>query len=267
METTSANIDGLGRQGVLAGHDLSGNAAGVRPNAGAVMAGSRNALGPTGMHEAKSTVHLSAPTACSSTMWSSRPLMKGARPPVLNLTSQSAGSCKLLRSTSCWAFLFIDLKACRACAGAEVCCKNWSRLEERVAPSPRGRTAVPAMSSPLSPRSVRRASPLAKNARSPLDWWSRERSSLPSWRTKVDAMLVQLHLSQNVASIGSLKDELCTPKPCQIRCIYIYIHCGELQKLIACRLVRSWWLGLSMEILKRLFQKGGTLQLPALPSC
>ena len=90
---------------------------------------------------------------------------------------------------------------------------------------------------------------------------------LPSWRTKVDAMLVQLHLSQNVASIGSLKDELCTPKPCQIRCIYIYIHCGELQKLIACRLVRSWWLGLSMEILKRLFQKGGTLQLPALPSC
>ena len=45
---------------------------------------------------------------------------------------------------------------------------------------------------------------------------------LTSRRINVDAILVQLHLSQNVASIGSLKDELCTPKPCQIRCIYIY---------------------------------------------
>ena len=32
----------------------------------------------------------------------------------------------------------------------------------------------------------------------------------------MDAILVQLHLSQNVASIGSLEDELCTPKPAKL---------------------------------------------------
>ena len=43
---------------------------------------------------------------------------------------------------------------------------------------------------------------------------------LGGWgRTKVNAILVQLHLNENVASIGSLKDELCTSKACQTRCM------------------------------------------------
>ena len=43
-------------------------------------------------------------------------------------------------------------------------------------------------------------------------------------KEEMDAILVQLHLSQNVASIGSLEDELCTPRACLTQCINTYIH-------------------------------------------
>ena len=42
-------------------------------------------------------------------------------------------------------------------------------------------------------------------------------------KEEMDAILVQLHLSQIVASIGPLEDELCTPRACLTQCINSYL--------------------------------------------
>ena len=71
---------------------------------------------------ARRTDHLSSPTACSSTMRSSNACTNGGSTtgawPRCPVALGVAGTCRLLRSSSWLAFLFIHFRAWRALAGA-----------------------------------------------------------------------------------------------------------------------------------------------------
>ena len=80
---------------------------------------------------AKRIDHLSSPTACNSTLRSSKACNSGGSTtgawPRCPVALGVVGTCRLLRSSSWSAFLFIHFKAWSARAGAWVCFRYWSR--------------------------------------------------------------------------------------------------------------------------------------------
>ena len=108
---------------------------------------------------ARRTDRLSSPTACSSTMRSSNACTKGGSTtgawPRCPVALGVVGTCRLLRSSSWLAFLFIHFKAWSALAVPERGSGTGPSppsLEERVAPDSPGRLSALARYSPLARR-------------------------------------------------------------------------------------------------------------------